>query len=193
VKASLVAAARRLLEAETVEDITARRLCREVGVSSANFYNHFASLEELFLDVAAEGFASRAAENRRLLKRGGDREDMLVQLAQNLVEFACNETELFRLMFGQLGNVAAHAHYVRQADDSFRVLVQIVHGEDIYRPEDLEYSHEACKAAYAFFAFIYGLARGYSQGLIANSSGTRAERRRFVEELTRQVIRGLGR
>lgn len=191
VKASLVSAARRLLETETVEAITARRLCREVGVSSANFYNHFDSLEQLFLDVAAEGFASRAAENRRLLKRGGAREDMLVQLAQNLVEFACSEPELFRLMFGQLGDVSSHPHYVSQADDSFRVLVQIVHGEDLYRPEDLEHSHEACKAAYAFFSFIYGLARSYSQGLIANASGTRAERRRFVEDLTRQVITGI--
>jgi hypothetical protein len=64
-------------------------------------------------------------------------------------------------------------------------------GQDLYRADDLSYSLEVCKPAYAYFAFIYGLARCLSQGLIANPSGTRAERRRFVEALTRQIIDGL--
>lgn len=34
----MMEAAERILATETVEDITARRLCREVGVTSANFY-----------------------------------------------------------------------------------------------------------------------------------------------------------
>ena len=34
-------------------------------------------------------------------------------------------------------------------------------------------------------------ARCLSQGLISNPSGTKAERKRFVEALTRQIIDGL--
>lgn len=191
VRAGLIDAARRLLDTETVESITARRLCREVGVSSANFYNHFASLDDLFLEVAAEGFAQRAAENRRLLKRSEPREDKLVQVAQNLVEFSIGQSQLFRLMFGQIGDPGVSNRFVAGADDSFRVISELVMGEDLYRAEDPVCSHEICKPAYAFFAFIYGLARCYSQGLISNPSGTKAERRRFVDALTRQIIHGL--
>lgn len=191
VKSSLIEAARRLLETDTIEAITARRLCREVNVSSANFYNHFASLEDLFLEVAAEGFAQRAAENQRLLKRGGSREEMLIQIAQNLVEFSIGNSQLFRLMFGQIGDVGASQRYIAGADESFAVISEIVMGKDIYRADDLAHSHAVCQPAYAYFAFIYGLARCMSQGLIANPSGTRAERKRFVEELTRQIIHGL--
>ena len=46
---SKLAAAERILETESVEDVTARRLCREVGVTSGNFYNHFESLDFLLL------------------------------------------------------------------------------------------------------------------------------------------------
>jgi len=191
VRSGLISAARRLLETEKVEDITARRLCREVGVSSANFYNHFASLDDLFLEVAAEGFAQRAAENRRLLTRSESREDKLVRVAQNLVEFSIVQSQMFRLMFGQLGDPGVSNRFVAGADDSFRVISELVMGQDLYRAEDPVYSHEVCKPAYAFFAFIYGLARCYSQGLISNSSGTRAERRSFVDALTRQIIHGL--
>jgi AcrR family transcriptional regulator len=191
VRAGLIDAARRLLDTETVENITARRLCREVGVSSANFYNHFTSLDDLFLEVAAEGFAQRAAENRRLMKRSESREDKLVQVAQNLVEFSIGQSQLFRLMFGQIGDTGASNGYIAGADDSFRVIAELVMGQDLYRADDLVYSHEVCKPAYAFFAFIYGLARCYSQGLISNPSGTKAERKRFVEDLTRQIIHGL--
>ncbi|MFT3723371.1 MAG: TetR/AcrR family transcriptional regulator [Hyphomonadaceae bacterium] len=192
VRRDLIDAARRLVETETLEAVTARRLCREVNVSSANFYNHFASLDDLFLEVAADGFAQRAAENQRLLKRGGSRDDILVQIAQNLVEFSLNNSQLFRLMFGQIGDVGANQRYTAAADESFRVIAEIVMGEDLYVAEDLPHSHEVCQPAYAYFAFIYGLARCMSQGLISNPSGTRAERRRFVETLTRQMIRGLG-
>lgn len=191
VRIDLIQAARRLLETEKVEDITARRLCREVGVSSANFYNHFRSLDGLFLEVAAEGFAQRAAENRRLLKRDDSREDKLVQIAQNLVEFSISQSQLFRLMFGQIGDTGVSNRYLAGADDSFGVIAEIVMGQDLYRADDLAYSHEACKPAYAYFAFIYGLARCLSQGLISNPSGTKAERKRFVEALTRQIIDGL--
>jgi len=191
VRTHLVDAARKLLQTERVEDITARRLCREVGVSSANFYNHYKSLEHLFREVAAQGFAQRAAEHKRLLNRPGSRDAKLVQIAQNLVEFSITNSQLFRLMFGQTGDTGINSRYGDAAEVSFRVIAEIVLGEDLYRADDPIHSHQLCKPAYAYFAFIYGLARCYSQGLISNPSGTRAERKSFVEDLTLQIIRGL--
>ena len=53
VSEDLFAAASRLIETEGLESLTVRRLCREVGVTAGNFYNHYPSLEHLLLDVAA--------------------------------------------------------------------------------------------------------------------------------------------
>ena len=52
----LMAVAVRILETERVEDLSVRRLAREVGVTPANFYNHFVSLNDLLLDLAADAF-----------------------------------------------------------------------------------------------------------------------------------------
>jgi AcrR family transcriptional regulator len=191
VKSGLITAALAILAQESVEAVTARRLCREVNVSSANFYNHFNSLDDLFQEVAAVGFAKRVAENRRLMKKGIPRNEMLIQIAQNLVEFSVTNSQLFRLMFGQISEAGVNKRYDSGADSSFRVICEIVMGEDIYRDQDLEFSREYCQPAYAYFAFIYGLARCVSQGLFLHPSVSRAERRRFVEDLTRQILQGI--
>ena len=50
----------RILETETVEDLSVRRLAREVGMTPANFYNHYPSLNELLLEIGAKAFSERA-------------------------------------------------------------------------------------------------------------------------------------
>lgn len=185
----LLKAAARILETERFEDLSARRLCREIGVTSANFYNHFPSLEHLLMELAADGFELRAQQNRRILARPGTREDKLVEVAVNAVEFAVQHTQLFRIMFGQVENGPAHERSISASNAAFGVLVQIVYGEDRYRPDDIAWSHENCQAGYAFFSFSYGLARMVSVGLIYG--GKRAERLRFVTDVTRTFLRGL--
>lgn len=190
VRTDLIDTALRLLQTERIEDISARRLCREINVSSANFYNHFDSLDHLLQEVAAVGFAKRAAENRRLMKKGLPRRDMLIQIAQNLVEFSISNSQLFRLMFGQL-NDPAEKKYLSGSGESFRIISEIVMGKDIYRDDDLVFSHRECRPAYAYYSFIYGLARCISQGIIDVSGETAAERRNFVAGLTEQILCGI--
>ncbi len=47
-------AASRILEAETVEDLSVRRRAREVGVTPADFYNHYPTLNDLLLEIGAK-------------------------------------------------------------------------------------------------------------------------------------------
>lgn len=185
----LLKAASRILESERFEDISARRLCREIGVTSANFYNHFPSLEHLLLELAANGFEMRAAQNLRIFNRAGTREDKLVEIVGYLVEFAVQHKELFRIMFGQVTSDPVHERCVQASNASFGVLVQVIYGEDRYRPDDIAWSHENCQAGYAFSSFSYGLARMISTGLIPG--GKKAERQRFVADVTRTFLKGI--
>ena len=191
VRAQLLAAAERILQTESVEDVTARRLCREVGVTSANFYNHFPSLDYLLLEIAAAGFERRAKERERLLRRGLPREDAMVALAQSTVEFGMKNAQLFRIMFGQIKDTSINPNYVEKSDQGFGMLVELIYGQDLYRSDDLVWSHEHCPKAYAFMAFIWGTSYLFSRGLIANPGGTKASRMAFVEQMTRAWVQGI--
>lgn len=187
----LLAAAARMLETERFEDISARRLCREIGVTSANFYNHFPSFNHLMHDLAAQGFERRAVQNLRVLSQSVSRDDALIQVAHNMVDFAIEHNQLFRIMYGQLPPIPGHTQRNDKANRAFAVLVQAIYGADIFRPDDPSWSHEHCLHAYSFFSFTYGLARLVSMDQFEFPSGTKAERRKFVEDATRAFVAGL--
>lgn len=187
----LMQAAEHILETETVEDITARRLCREVGVTSANFYNHYPSLDYLLLEIAAKGFAVRAGLMKKILKSDMPVEDKIVSCAVKTVDLSLKEPQLFRLMYGYVKNRNQNENYEKQADKSLAILTHIVYGEDIYRADDVVWSHENCQKAYAIFSFIFGLAVAISNNLISNPVGTRKAMLDLVEDLTRTYLKGL--
>jgi AcrR family transcriptional regulator len=192
VPARLLEVAERILETETVEDITARRLCREIGVTSANFYNHYPSLDYLLLEIAAKGFAARSRMMRKLLKSNPSREDAMKNCAIKTVELSLKHPQLFRIMFGYFKDPAQNPNYVNKADESLAVLTHIVYGEDIFRPDDIAWSHENCQKAYTFFSFIYGLAMAMSTNMISNPYGTRKAIFALVEDLTDSFLQGVG-
>lgn len=187
----LLLEARRILETETIEDITARRLCREVGVTSANFYNHYPNLDYLLLQIAAEEFDKRANANSKLVKKGVSRDEALLAMTHRLVDFSVTHQQFFRLMYGHINRTEINPNYLIATDRSMRINVQLVYGEDRYDPDDIVKSHRTCAKAYAFVAFMTGLARAVSQGTFSNPEGTAAARRAFVEHLTRIAIAGI--
>lgn len=187
----LMAEARHILETEAIEDITARRLCRGVGVTSANFYNHYPNLEFLLLEIAAEEFDKRAKTNSKLLKKGLPRDEALITITQSLVDFSLKHHQFFRLMYGHIVRTEINPNYTAAGDRSMRVIVQLVYGEDRFDPVDIAKSHKICAKGYAFVAFMSGLARAIAQGTFSNPEGTTAGRREFVERLARIAIAGL--
>ena len=188
----LFASAWRLIETEGLDSITVRRLCRDVGVTAANFYNHYPSLEHLLLDLAAAGMEALRTLNETVIRRARSRQDQLVATTVHIVEFSIDHPDLFRVMFGQLADSEKHERYYTTAGASFAGLVQMIYGEDLYRPDDVAWSHAHAKKAYAFFAFAYGLARLVSMRLYTFPSETKAERQQFTKELALTFVQGLG-
>ncbi len=187
----LFAAASRLIEAGELDQLTLRRLCREVGVTAANFYNHYPSLDHLLLDVAAEGLDKLRERVRALLSRIDAYDERLTAIATGFVEFGVDHPDLFRLMFGQIVDARENERFRTASELAFEELVNQVYGEKRYRSGDIAWSHAHCQNGYTLFAFSYGLARLISMGLIEFPSRSRAERTRFVKSLALSLVRGI--
>lgn len=183
----LTAAALRLLKSERYEDLSVRRLTREVGVTPANFYNHYENLDDLLLNIAAAAHLRRADLVPKIIAKSKTRIEAAKSAALDFVEFAIANPEIFRMMFG-LPARNKHPKFVAAADKSFGALVHLVYGEDLYDPADLVRAQKRCQTAYGFFALVYGLARTVLDQNIEITG--RSETRAFVEQVVGKFIDG---
>lgn len=187
----LMAVAIRILETERVEDLSVRRLAREVGVTPANFYNHFPSLNDLLLTIAAAAFDKRAASLAHIRRTSKSRAEALKRSVLSYVDFACANPQLFRIMFGYIPEADKNDRYRQASDRSFGQLVELVYGRPVYDPDDIAASHENAKVAYGVFAMSYGLARIVVEGQFVFTPGNeRAEAQAFVESVVDAFIAG---
>jgi AcrR family transcriptional regulator len=180
VASDLLAVAARILRTEAVEDVSVRRLAREVGVTPANFYNHFPSLNDLLLTLAAEGFDRIRLDAEKIISSKARRIDALMERSFMFVEFAMANKQVFRIMFGHLPNSVANERFRVASNAAFGQLMHLVYGEDIYDPVDLPGIHIKGRAAYAVFAMVYGLARNIMEDQFQFETGSRQEIRDFV-------------
>ena len=186
----LLKAAKRLMQQERLEDISVRRLAREVDVSPRNFYNHFDSMDDLFFSLAAKGFDRRVAVAKRIMARETSRKKVVVALAVEFVEAAVRDPELFRVMFGRIAAGSGHKLMGPASVASFRLLVQAVYGDDRYRVDDLAWSLEHCETAYSLFSLEYGLARNILDKHIRPQPNTPETRKRIVESIVGSFVNG---
>ncbi|HWW57959.1 MAG TPA: TetR/AcrR family transcriptional regulator [Sphingopyxis sp.] len=186
----LIAAARKILKTERFEDVSVRRLAREVGVTPGNFYNHFASLDQLFLDIAADAFDTRRRAQAKLIKKADNRIDALVATTLDFVEFAIREKQLFRIMFGQVPGSFTHDRFRQASDAAFAQLVEFVYREPRYVPGDRALSHARLPVGYGLFCLMYGLARNISENQIEFSDGDGGSVTQFVEDVVRSFVDG---
>ncbi len=186
----LLAAAARILKNESVEALSVRRLAREVGVTPANFYNHFPSLEDVLLTLAAEGFDTIAADTRRCMEKSKTRKEGLIESSVGFVNFAIANKQVFRIMFGQVPDAVHNEKFRIASDKSFAQLVRFIYGEWRYDRENLIETHHRAAVAYGMFALVYGLARNIIEDQFEFETGGKAEIRRFVEEVMKTYADG---
>lgn len=186
----LLAAAARILKDESVEALSVRRLAREVGVTPANFYNHFPSLEDVLLTLAAEGFDTITADTRRCMDKAKSRKEGLIESSVGFVNFAIANKQVFRIMFGQVPDAVLNEKFRIASDKSFAQLVRYIYGEWRYDREHLAETHHKAAVAYGMFSLVYGLARNIIEDQFEFETGSKAEIRRFVEEVMRTYMDG---
>jgi AcrR family transcriptional regulator len=99
---ALIAAARQLVIERGAENFSLADACRVAGVSTAAPYRHFRDKQEILEEIAARGFDELAARDMAALEAYGTGTlEGIVAMGQAYVQFAVDETAIFRLMFGQ--------------------------------------------------------------------------------------------
>jgi AcrR family transcriptional regulator len=98
---ALLAAACALLERDGAAALSFRAIARAVGVSQAAPYHHFPDKEHLLAAVATLGF-DELRECQTAAAEGGTPQARLRALCRAYVRFACQNPNMYRLMFGEV-------------------------------------------------------------------------------------------
>ena len=140
------------------EDLSLRALARAIGVSQTAPYRHFADKSELLAAMATRGYRELLAALRQAGEIAGDcPREQLIGFAHAYVDYAANNPQLFKLMFGPAVQPATKYPELRQASRETFQLVQDILQRGIEMGifqgiEDLPYLTNAA------WSSIYGLA-----------------------------------
>jgi AcrR family transcriptional regulator len=98
---ALLDAARKILEEETLTQLSLRAVARRAGVSHAAPYRHFPNHEALLVELAKEGFDELRDELHSAGAATGAESDRIAKIGAAYMRFVVRRPELTSLMFGQ--------------------------------------------------------------------------------------------
>lgn len=157
-RAELLDTALEQLRVSGAEDLSLRALARAIGVSQTAPYRHFSDKSELLAAMATRGYRELLAALRRAGDAAGDcPKQQLMAFAHAYVDYAANNPQLFKLMFGPSVQPTTKYPDLREASrDTFQLVQDILQrGIDggIFRSiDDIAYLANAAWSA------IFGLA-----------------------------------
>jgi AcrR family transcriptional regulator len=140
------------------QDLSLRALARDIGVSQTAPYRHFADRGELLAAMATHGYRELLAALRQAGAVAGDcPREQLVAFAHAYVDYAANNPQLFKLMFGPAVQPATKYPELREASrETFQLVQEILHrGIEMGLFRDIDNLHYLTNAAWSS---IYGLA-----------------------------------
>jgi AcrR family transcriptional regulator len=140
-----------------VENLSLRALARAVGVSQAAPYRHFEDKSELLAAMATNGYRNLLHALRETGDAAGDcPREQLFAFAYAYVDYAANNPQLFKLMFGPAVQPTSKYPELRKASRDTLQLVQDI----IQRGLDRDIFRDVEGVAYmanVAWASIYGL------------------------------------
>jgi AcrR family transcriptional regulator len=102
---ALLDAARKILEEESLSNLSLRAVARRAGVSHAAPYRHFPNHEALLVEIAIEGFGELKNELVAAAASQGAESDRIAKIGAAYMRFVARRPEVASLMFGpQLPN-----------------------------------------------------------------------------------------
>ena len=157
-RAELLDTAIEQLRESGVEDLSLRALARTLGVSQTAPYRHFADKNELLAAMATRGYRNLLNSLREASASSDDcPQNQLIAFAHAYVDYAANNPQLFKLMFGPAVQPTVKYPQLRAASRDTLQLVQDIlqRGVDsgIFRHTD-----NVAYLANAAWSSIYGLA-----------------------------------
>jgi AcrR family transcriptional regulator len=114
---ALLDAARRILEEQSLANLSLRAVARRAGVSHAAPYRHFPNHEALLVELAVEGFVELRGDIAKAMTAGDPESDRIAKIGAAYMRFVVRRPELTSLMFGpQLPNRDAFPELASAAD-----------------------------------------------------------------------------
>jgi AcrR family transcriptional regulator len=158
---ALLAAARRLLEAEGHSNLSLRKCADAVGVSATAPQNHFPNKTALLTALAAEGYAELESYMRKGMVDAADRDARRNAALLGYVAFAQDHPALYELMFARDRVSSNDPELLRHVRACFAILAE--NSQDFGH-----FDGDAEKVAARQQMFLWSLVHGYAQLLTAN-------------------------
>jgi AcrR family transcriptional regulator len=157
-RAELLDTALEQLKTNGTEQLSLRALARAIGVSQTAPYRHFSDKSELLAAMATRGYRNLLNALREAgTTSDGSPSEQLVNFAHTYVNYAANNPQLFKLMFGPVVQPVEKYPELRSASrETLLVVAEILErgiSLEIYRPLD-----DVTYMANAAWAGIHGLA-----------------------------------
>jgi AcrR family transcriptional regulator len=124
-RAELLDTAIAQLRSSGAEELSLRALARAIGVSQTAPYRHFSDKSELLAAMATRGYRELYLTLRQAVADAGDDPDeQMIAVAHAYVDYAAENPQLFKLMFGPAVQPAARYPELREASRETLNLVQ---------------------------------------------------------------------
>jgi len=117
-----------LLKKEGYQSLSLRKIAKLAGVSQSAPYRHYNDLEELYADIASEGFKLLTTKLKKVKTRYS--KYPLLQFRESgiaYVEFAIKNPDLFQIMYGN--QILSHSKYeflIQSEEEAFLILKNIL-------------------------------------------------------------------
>jgi AcrR family transcriptional regulator len=183
-RASLIETGRSLLAEDGIEALSLRAVARAAGVSAMAPYRHFASKEALLAAIAVAGFERITRGVAEVLARNLEPQARLRAAAELYLGLALDDTEMFRLMFGnEITDKSAHAELDRASREAFASLVRLA--------ASLPNPQPGLKRAYAIWSLFHGFSSLIVDGQIRAGAAPGVDRDAALQ-LLEDVLAQLG-
>jgi len=184
--ASILAAARDLLDRKGVAAVAMRPVAEKVGITPMAIYRHFADRDSLLNAVANTGFHDLATQLQSIHLKG-DVEHRLMQVGEVFLDAALQSPNLYELMFlvPREGARVYPRDFKARRSPTFNPTVNIL--ENAMRSGELR-PDDAIEIAFELSALSHGLIVLYLGGRVAQSE---KQFRSLYQRCFRRYLNGL--
>jgi len=171
-----------------------------VKVAPANFYNHYESLNDLLLEIAADYFEVFREQAAHISRTSATRTEALKRTVLYFVDFARLRPQLYRLMFGYIPDAYTYPRYRLTASAAFEDLMELMYGyrvftsRDDFGPGDMATLGSKVQIGYGMYAMLCGLSNLFIanpvEGPFSKTDNPRESIATFLNGILDAFIRG---
>lgn len=190
-KQDLIDKTLKIVEAKGVDGVSMRSLAKQMRLSPMATYRHFASKDELLLEVAAQGFERLTSLGDKAAQEEKTPQKRLEAVCLAYYKFGHENRSLFELMFGPIKkHEGLSEHFRRSARMSFASFAEYVAE---FAPERIKRDRFPYQTAAGLWSCLHGLTVLVINGYLSALEASPHELQQRVRWQISTAIKGLKR